>query len=225
MDNSTNPPLSLLQRLKQQAEEKKNSADQKQGLQEQQRKSISAAMSAAYSYLRELVEQVNVLNPPSPAYYLNEQLQFSDLAWTEGRADLRRIESATDDHLIKTVSLRYALAGVRPLVIEKDALGIPPMKQILDDYGLQFEIKETKNAKARTESACFTIKCEVRAGLLFTADYDVGDIHLRTVNVQRFGNAEYRIPAETLTRAVVEEIALLVLGESNQFVRRFKRIS
>jgi hypothetical protein len=217
---------SLLARLKQQAAEKQASDAKSTGLQEQQRRQISEALQSTYSYLKDLVDQINVLKPAYPgSYFLNDQLNFDGLTWQEGRADFRKLDSVTEDRLFDRVSLRYLLASPTPLVVEKENPGLETLRRTLNDFGLPFELQEIKNDRARTERGRFTVKREIRAGLLFVADYEVGDIRLRSLNVQRLGSAEYRIPAEIMTHDTVEEIALLVLGESNQFIRRFKRVA
>ena len=47
----------------------------------------------------------------------------------------------------------------------------------------------------------------------------------RARNVQRFGGANYDVPPTAVNEQALEEIALLVLGQSNQFIQRFKRIA
>jgi hypothetical protein len=222
----TSAPSSLLARLKQQAAEKLASEAKQTGLHKQQKRVISDALSDTYSYLCDLTNQVNVLKPDYPSsYFISEHVNFDALAWQEGRADYRVIAGATEDRLLERVTLHYVLSGKEPIIAEKEYPGLELLTRTLNDHGLSFETKEFKNERGRTERSRFSIKREVRAGLLFVADYVAGDIRLRTLNVQRFGSAEYRIPAEILTHATVEEIALLVLGASNQFVLHFKRVA
>lgn len=222
----TTPGGGLLARLKQQAAAKLAREAEHSDIQGRFNQQISDALQGTDRYLRDLVFQINLLKPDYPAdYYLNDQLVFDGLAWREGRTDSRKLESATDAQLFERVSLRYLLAGNEPIVLEKENPGMELLVRTLNEYDLRFEMEEIKNARARVERGRFTIKREVRAGLLFVADYEKGDIRLRTLNVQRFGSAEYRIPADVLNQETVEEIALLVLGESNQFVRRFTRVA
>ncbi len=216
----------LLARLKQQAAEKQAAESSQAELDAARKREIDAALQDTYGYIRDLAEQLNVLKPAYPGgYFLVEPIHFQELAWQEGRADYRRVEGVTEERLLERVTLRYQLAAPTPLVVDKENPAMETLRRFLNDYGLAFELQEIRNDRGRTERGRFTIKREIRAGLQFVADYQAGDIRLRTLNVQRLGSADYRIPAAVLTHQTVEEIALLVLGESNQFVRRFKRVA
>lgn len=217
---------SLLARLKHQAAAKLASEARRSDIDDRFRQQISDSLQSTYLYLRDLLLQINVVKPAYPAdYYLSDQLVFDGLVWQEGRTDYRKLDDATDEQRFERVSLRYLLASEAPIVLEKESPAMELLNRTLHDFDLRFEREEFRNARARVERARFTIKREVRAGLLFVADYETGDIRLRTLNVQRFGSAEYRIPADALDHDTVEEMALLVLGESNQFVRRFTRVA
>jgi hypothetical protein len=222
---STVPGGGLLARLKQQAADLQASQNQKSGLHIQQRELISTSLQATYQYLRDLVEQLNVLKPPYPGdYFLSDQLKFDGLSWQEGRSDLRKIEGAMDHLPVERVSLRYLLAAPRSIAMDKEHPVLENLRKILMDASIKFTLDEFRNERGYVERGRFNIRREVRAGLLFLADYEAGDVRLRTLNVQRFGTAEYRLAPEVLTHDTLEEIALLVLGESNQLLRRFQRI-
>jgi hypothetical protein len=219
-------PGSLLERLKQQAAEKLASEATKTGLHEQQKNVISKVLQETYVYLRDLTKQLNVVKPEYPAsYFISEQVNLNGLTWKEGQADYRLFPGVTEDRLVQRVTMHYELIGKEPVIVEREYPGLELLNRSLNEYGLSFETLEFKNERGRTQRSRFTIKREVRAGLLFMANYEAGDIRLRTFNVQRLGSAEYNISVETLNPATVEEIALLVLGTSNQFVRRFRRVA
>lgn len=215
---------SLLIRLKQQAADKLANEAKQTGLQVQQKAVISKALSNAYSYLSDFTKQVNVLKPDYPgSYILSDQVKFDTLAWKEGFADFRVVPGATDDRLVERVTLNYALTGKNPIVVEKEPPGIDLFARSLHDNGLLADVTEFKNHLGRIVRSRFSIKREIPASLLLVGDYVAGDIRLRIVNIQRLGAEEYRIPADALTQTALEEVALLVLGASKQFVQRFKR--
>ncbi len=214
----------LLIRLKQQAAEKLASEARQTGLQQEQKAAISKALSNAYSYLCDFTKQVNVLKPDYPGtYVLSDQAKFDALAWKEGFADYRSLAGATDDRLFERVTLSYTLTGKNPIIVEKEPPRIDLFARSIHDNGLQADITEFKNNLGRIVRTRFAIKREVRASLLLVGDYAAGDLRLRITNVQRLGAEEYRIPVDALTQTALEEVALLVLGASKQFVQRFKR--
>jgi hypothetical protein len=220
--NAAPPATGVLAR----AAEKRVEDAERLGLLEQRQRVIGIALELAYGYLRELCEQLNVLQPAYPEpYFLFDQLTIDGLQWIDGRADYRRVEGASDERPFERVDLRCALAGPEPLVIERPHPGMDRLRHILHDYNLGFELQELHNDRGHVDHGRFTIRREVRAGLQFVARQATEDIVLRTINIRRFGTAEYRVPVDGLTTATLEEAALLLLGESGQFLRRFERIA
>lgn len=218
-------PANLLDRLKQQAAEKLASEAKQTGLGEQQRQTISKALSDTYSYLRDFTNQVNTLKPVFPTrHFISDQVKFDGLAWTEGFPDYRVLPGATDNRLFERVSLGYILAGKNAIVVEKEYPQIDLFARTLNDHGLMVATQDLKNNLGRTVRTRFEIKPEVAVRLVFVADYSKGNIRLSTRNVQRLGAEEYDIPIDALTHAALEDLALLILGTSKQFVQRFKRI-
>ena len=219
------PPVNLLDRLKQQAAEKLASEAKKTGLGEEQRRTISNALSDTFSYLREFTNQVNTLKPDFPTrHFIGDQVRFDGLAWKEGFPDFRLVPGATDNRTFERVSLRYILARKEAIVIEREHPQIELFARTLSDHGLVATTQDFKNNLGRTVRTRFEIKPEVICSLVFVADYTTGSIRLSTRNVQRLGLEEYGIPLDALTNATMEDLALLVLGASKQFVQRFKRI-
>ena len=216
----------LLAKLKRQAEELK-AAETKGSAGEAERiKQIDLALRAAFRYLDDLSKQLDVIGPEFPGSYpLGTILRLEKLKWRESKADFRRKIGPTEDLPCEKVSFRYLLRGDGSIVMEKQDNVVESTRKSLSDFGLTFTLDEKRNAKGYVERGRFVVVPEVKAGLLFEANYETGEIHLRTRNVQRFGGANYLVPVDTLTEQTLEEIALLILGESNQFVQRFKRIS
>lgn len=216
----------LLAQLKRQAEERLAATTQNVALEAARMRMIDEGLRAAYRYLNDLAQQLNVLKPPFPgAYQLGTVLRLESPKWHDSQADFRRKVGPTEDLPYERVSFRYVLRGDSPLVLEKSDHVVETTRKALSDFGLTFKLDEIKNFKGFVERGRFTVQPEIKAGLLFEADYAKGEIQLRTRNVQRFGSVNYRVPAEAITEQTLEEIALLILGESNQFVQRFQRIA
>ena len=71
----------------------------------------------------------------------------------------------------------------------------------------------------------FTFPAEVKAGLVFAADYSAGDIRFLMRNIRRFGAAEYRLPFDILNHDTFEELARLILGEESRIEKMFRRVA
>lgn len=216
----------LLAQLKRQADEKLAATTRNVALEAARMRMIDEGLRAAYRYLNDLAQQLNVLKPAYPgAYQLGTVLRLERTKWHDSQADFRRKVGPTEDLPYERVSFRYVLRGDGAIVLEKSDHVVETTRKALSDFGLTFKLDEMKNFKGFVERGRFTVQPEIKAGLLFEADYDKGDIHLRTRNVQRFGSVNYRVPAEAISEQTLEEIALLILGESSQFVQRFQRIA
>lgn len=216
----------LLEQLKRKAEAKQATNTQNVAQEAARLRQIDAGLRAAYSYLNDLNEQLNVLKPSYPGDFpLGTLLRMERLTWQEGRADYRRQPGATDNLGFERVSLRYTLGGDKPIILEKSDHVVETTRKTLSDFGLSFTTDETRNAKGFVERCRFTVQPIIKTGLLFVADYAKGEVRLRTLNIQRFGSAEYLVPPEAISEQTLEEIALLILGESNQFVQRFDRVA
>lgn len=215
----------LLARLKQQAAEKLADGERTANVQASRVKNVNEALHSTYVYLRDLCEQLNVIAPAWPnTFYVNETLSFVNLHWSEGRADYRKQPGSTDDRPFERVSLRFRLSSATDIVVEREIPHLDKLRQLLVDAGISFQLDESRNAKGYVERGRFTIKPELRAGLLFVGDFNSGDIRLKVLNLPRLGSSEYLIPTAQLTPEALEEIALLVVGESPRFFKNFERL-
>lgn len=215
----------LLSRLKQQAAEKLADGERSASLQATRTKQVNDALRETYIYLRDLCEQLNVIAPAWPnSFQVNETLTFSDLRWSQGRADYRKQPGPTDDRPFERVSLRFRLSANRDIIVERQNPAMEKLRLQLIDSNIEFHLDEYRNAKGYSESGRFTIQPALSAGLLFVGDFNSGDIRLKVLNLPRLGSAEYLIPTAQLTPEALEEIALLVIGESPKFFKHFERL-
>lgn len=217
-------PASVLAKLKQAAAEKQAAEAKASGDHERKAREISGALEGTWRYLNDLVAQLNILKPAYPgSYFLNDQVNLDGLAWQQGRADFRKQDIAAEDRFYEKVMFRYVLSGDNPIVFERHNPAMEGLRKTLMDYGLVFSLDESKNDKGRVDKGRFTIRREVRAGFQMTADVPNGVIQLRAMNIQRLGTAEYMVPPDALVHSVLDELAMLLMGESPGFLRRFKR--
>lgn len=216
----------LLAQLKRQAEEKLAATTRNVAVEAARLKRIDEGLRAAYRYLDDLAKQLNVIKPQFPADYpLGTLLRIEKPVWHESHADFRRKMGPTEDLPYENVTLRYILRGGSPIVLDKADHLVDTTRKMLGDFGLTFSLEEKRNLKGFVERGRFTIQPEIKAGLIFQADFEKGSLLLRTRNVQRFGSAAYDVPAEAITEQTLEEVALLILGQSSQFIQRFQRTS
>lgn len=218
------PAGSLLDRLRQQAQTVQGANPGRDVDEELLAFRLSASLGAAFRYLDDLIKQLNIIKPAVPKEFaLAGNIVFSGMGWVEGAADARMLPTATEDRLYETLTARFRLAAPRQLEAERDVLGVEPLRKLLHDANIAFRAEERKNQRSQTESALFTIPCEIKAGFMIKADYAANEFVLRTRNIDRFGMMEFRLRADDLTQATLDELVQLMLGQESQFLKRFRR--
>lgn len=215
---------SLLARLKMQAQDVRKTAALSGAAEARRSQLLSANLGAAFRYLDELVKQLNIIKPPIPKEFIFPgNILFTGLQWADGAADFRMLPTATEDRLYESLSVRLRIAAPRQLRFERDALGVEPMRKLLHDYGIVFQLEEIKNKRNMIERALFTVPCEIRAGFLIKANYQAGTVLLRTRNLDRFGAMEFALQPEDIKQETLDELARLMLGEESRFLKLFRR--
>lgn len=215
---------SLLARLKQQAQSLQQGDEQRGAEHEARAQSLSASLGAAFHYLDDLVKQLNIIKPAIPKEFIFPgNIVFAGMSWVEGAADFRMVPSATDDRRYESLTARFRIAAPQQIVVERDTMGVEPLRKLLHDYNIVFAVEEKQNARNQIERARFTFPCEIKAGFIIKADYAAGNLLLRTRNVDRFGMMEFRLQADDLNQATLDELTKLFLGEKNRFMVMYRR--
>jgi len=215
---------SLLARLKQQAESLQKDSGQRTAEQEARAQTISNAIGAAFHYLDELVKQLNIIKPTIPKEFVFPgNILFADMGWTEGAVDFRMVPSASDDRRYESLTTRFRIASGKNIVVDREMTAVEPFRKLLHDYGILFTADEKMNARNIVEKARFTFPCEIKAGFVLKADYEVGNLVLRTRNIDRFGMMEFKLQPADIHQETLDELTKLFLGEKSRFLQMFRR--
>lgn len=180
---------------------------------------VSDSLKRAYAYLKDLVEQLDVLKPDMPAknYVIHGVPEFSELAWDVGKLDMLSREVSPIRKLWTRVTLDYRLAKGRPILrVERAPPANDKLKQMLKDYQIGFSSRDEKTPGGAVIKTIFGINFEVLCQLHFEADYGAGMIRLSTRNVERYGRAEYVIAPQAITQESLEELTAFILCESTK---------
>lgn len=215
---------SLLARLKQQAQSLQQGAGERGAELAAHAQRLSASIGAAFHYLDDLIKQLNIIKPAIPKdFVFPGNIVFAGMSWVEGAADFRMVPTATEDRRYDSLTARFRLAAPQQIAVERDAIGVEPLRKTLHDYGIAFTVEEKQNARHQVERARFSFPCEIKAGFLIKADYEAGNLLLRTRNIERFGMMEFRLQADDLNQETLDELTKLFLGEKNRFLTMFRR--
>lgn len=218
------PSNNLLARLKQQAQTLQQDADQKGVAHEIIATQLSISLGNAFHYLDDLVKQLNIIKPAIPKEFLFPgNIPFAGMSWVEGAADFRMVPGATDNRHFESLTARFRIASAHKITVDREIPHIETLRKTLHDYNIVFSVDERMNVRNQAEKARFTFPCEIKAGFLIKADYDKGDLVLRTRNIDRFGMMEFRLKAPELNQQTLDELTKLFLGEKSEFMKIFRR--
>jgi hypothetical protein len=215
---------SLLARLKQKAQTVQQVADQRDMEDEIRAQRLSTSVGSVFHYLDDLIKQLNIIKPEIPKEFVFPgNIIFAGMSWMEGAADFRMVPTATEDRLYDSITARFRISAPRKIVVDRDGIGVEPLRKMLHDYNIAFQVQEKQNARKMIESACFTFPCEIKAGFIIRADYAAGNLLLRTRNIDRFGMMEFRLQPDDLNQETLDELTRLFLGEPSRFLQMFRR--
>lgn len=184
---------------------------------------IDQSLRQIFSYLHELVLQLNIVKPEiQRAYPLTNHHELNQFNWQEGFADYRN-QSQSAGALVELTSLTYQLKAPNPVFITCNELLVERFRTKLFDYGLQFACKEFRNERHHVERAEFEIKTQLNVSARWRADFAHGKIILETRNLERLGAMNYQLSPEQVTPHLLDEFGRMVLGHGNQFRALLRR--
>lgn len=209
-------PGSRLAALKQ-AAQAKLTEPKKPDPQEERDRQVSEALERAYWYFRELVEQLNVVNPPYPekGYAIAGVPEFSGFVWDAGNVSCLTRETSPTTKLFTRTKLDFLISGRKPMLkVTRDYPASEKFKQLLKDYLIEFSSNDARNERGAVLKTTFGFPCEVRASLQLDGNFETGKLLLKMRNVGTFGMGEYVVAAEAVTPEALEELTGFVLAES-----------
>lgn len=208
---------SLLDQLRQQVEIRQRETHSELAARTSANEAIDQALKHLFFYLHEMVQQLNILKPAIPRTYpLVDLLLLDKLSWVEGFADYRT-QSQSAGALVEQATLTYRMAGPKLPTIERAGPTVDRFRTMLFDFGLPFTCKEFKNERRHVERAAFDVSCEISVSARWRADFDKGLLQLETRNLERLGSALYRVRANAVDQALLDNFGRLVLGQANHF--------
>jgi hypothetical protein len=213
----------LLEQLRHQAE----AIQHRQHVEHQQLSRIEAQLDSAlrqvFSYLHELIQQLNVLKPPIPrSYPVASSQELHGLVWQQGFTDYRSLPESAGS-LIEFVSFNYRLCGTQALEMERDGTVAESFRKFLFDRNLSVKVEEFRNERHYLEKARFTIAPELKVNIRWEADAKNGKLLVHTRNLERLGSACYQLAPDAVNQSLLDEFGRLILDQPQQFTRQANR--
>jgi len=178
---------------------------------------VSDALVKTYRYLKELAEQLNIVQPAySRGYAIAGVPEFNGLVWEEGHANFHTREISPLLKLYREVSLRFRLSGRKQVHIVREYPASEKLKQLLEDCRIEFNARDAWNKRGSIERTTFDFPCEVKAYLMLLGEFGTGKLLLRARNVSGFGSVEQIIAPEAVNDDALDELAAFILGETGR---------
>lgn len=216
--------LTVSSRLRQLAQAKQAgtpSDDSQQAINER----VDAALRKAFEYLKELVENLNVVKPPfTKTYPLAVGVPPLDhLVWERGQVDFRAKTLSPTSRLYEQVALNYRLDGKKQIEVTRENPAHEKLARALSDNKIDYSKRESRNVRGMVDKTTFTFPCEVTARVAMTGNYQTGRIDMTTRHVGRFGTLEHKIEPEAINDESLEELAGFILGETPTIDRLLRK--
>ena len=178
---------------------------------------VSDALQRAFKYLKDLAEQLNVVQPAyAKGYTIVGVPEFSGLKWESGRVDLRMREKSTTTKLCEQVMLNFRISGSKQIRVARESPASDRLKQVLIDNKIEFKTSEERNERGAVSRTTFDFPCEVTASVVLIGNFETARILLRTRNVERFGILEHSLAPDAIAEESLEEFAGFILGETTR---------
>lgn len=193
-----------------QLEEKKPDA------QEEINARVSGAVERAYRFLKEFIEQVNIVKPAyAKGYSIVGVPKFDDLAWEHGRVDFRTRETSPITKVYEQFTLHFRLSANKQLRVTRDSPADEKLKQMLLESKIEFTTQSERNERGSVVRSSFVIPCQVEASLALVGNFATGKLLLKIRNIQHFGMLEHVLVPEAITEEALDELTGFILGESS----------
>lgn len=178
---------------------------------------VSEALERAYRYLKDMIEQLNVVKPAyDRGYRIMGVPDFAGLKWEAGSAAFHTRQLLPGKQSFERVSVNFRLSAGKQIQVSVDSPANEKLKRLLGENKIEFNAKDALNSRGFIERSTFTFPCEVKASILMQGNFDTGRIQMRMVNVERFGTLDHLVDPAAITEDALEELAGFILGEERE---------
>jgi hypothetical protein len=212
--------MGLLDDLKRQADMvRTHDSLQRSNLQENVRV-VDEAMHRAFLYLLELFKQLEVLKPANPIAYRIEGVgTLKDLKYGGGFVDPRKKKFADRD-VYDYMDFYVKWSAPTSMTIERDMPHtIKKVKDMLWQFNIKFTEVETKTPYGSVSKVQFTIPSAVTVNFTLKADIEGRRLLFYGKNALQLGIDDFVVPADELSDATLEELAKMLIGQNNNFIK------
>lgn len=214
--------MNFLQQLKSQAQ----AVQTERGAQAQSAEAHTAAAeqacNLALNYLRDLVAQLNVIQPDGPALSLDGKTQWPPVKLSDFRFDSRKKQVRTKE-VFQMVAMGWNMVPRTPTTDRgRVSVNFPPDLERVESRLLAGQIRhervEQRHPDTRKlQAVVFDHDLAARGGVSLTPDHDQGVVHLRLSAVGGLDIRQQVLPAAQITTGLMDDIAKAIVGQPSRF--------
>lgn len=215
--------MGILDELKQEADQLKNQEldeqRRKEEIERRFREEIDPRMQQLHAYLRDVVQQLNVVKPEIPVDY--------EIAGKPLLKGLNQGDYFLGHYTERKFNLLFVCSRELKQVFElSDAAQINKMKEYLTNNAVKYHCKELKNDRHEVYKATFVLLGQVKGALEFRANPNDNSIDLMARNFAALGRANVSFPPDKIDSAFCDDLGNYILRRSNKIMEhRIQRIS
>lgn len=214
--------MSFLNQLKTQAKALQTQKLEQDSLFEERAAQTEKGAQFMLPYLQDLARQLNVLQPPAPAFTLDGKTRWPAMKLVDFRVDARR-KRYRDREVIEFVAMGWRVvpqigAPVGGVV----SVNFPPDMQRVEarlNMGpVKHERREVRHPEKNTLQAVrYEYVTETRGSVTATCDHEQAQIHFRLLNTNGFEVATVSWPADRIGHETLDELAKRIVGQPSRF--------
>lgn len=215
--------MSFLNQLKSRAKELQTQRTEQDSLFEERTSQTEQACRTVLHYLQDLARQLNVIEPPAPAFSLDGKTPWPQMKLVDFRVDARR-KRVRDQEVIDYIGI-----GWRVVPQSGEAVGgavsvnFPIEMQKVESRLAMGPVKhERREIRHPEKSVLLEVRyeylTETRGSVVATADHEHGQIQFRLLNTQGFESVSAPWPAQRIGHDTLDELAKRIVGQPNLFV-------
>jgi hypothetical protein len=186
-------------------------------------KRIDERLRAAQRYLGQFGAMLGEAHPVSERRF--GVVYFGDvtgLSLVHGTADyrFRRVIGA---ERMDYVVFRFKVAFVRPQKLEVSGEQLPHIRKRLDSLEARYDSIEKKNDFGVVVNAHLMVRGPFPCEIVLRGDYEQPGFVVEKQNVGRFGATRFRLGADELSDAILDDLGNWMLGVDDAFARFVSR--
>ncbi|MES2938389.1 MAG: hypothetical protein V4864_11950 [Pseudomonadota bacterium] len=214
--------MSFLNQLKSQAKAVQGQREQQDSQLEERVARTEAACDVVLSYFKDLARQLNVLQPPAPAFSLDGRTPWPAMKLVDFRVDARRKSVRGRD------AFDYIAMGWNIVPQTGEPVGgvvsvnFPPDLQRVESRLAMGPVKHERQevrdpAKNVLRAVRFDYLTQTRGSVNVAAEHEDGQLAFRLLNTSGFEIVNLRWPAQQVNQALLDELAKRIVSEPSRF--------